>query len=178
MYAEQQNKKCTKCKEVKSLDNYDFRNRKNNTYMPSCKLCRKKEHSEYYKKNKHWINPSRYEYNKKYRLDNPEKTKFWQNDWRKKNYELSLELHRRYYRKNKKKRHANSRKYELSKIKATPKWLTKDQLNLITQMYISCPEDHHVDHIVPLRGKTVCGLHVPWNLQHLPAKENLKKGNR
>lgn len=61
---------------------------------------------------------------------------------------------------------------------ATPNWLTKEQKQEIAHMYGSCPKGFHVDHIIPLKGSNVSGLHVPWNLQHLPAEKNLSKGNK
>lgn len=67
----------------------------------------------------------------------------------------------------------------------TPKWLSVKQLQEIQdwytirrQMTYLYGETCHVDHIVPLRGRDVSGLHVPWNMQILTAVDNLSKSNR
>lgn len=56
-----------------------------------------------------------------------------------------------------------------------PNWA---DLRKIREVYIKCPEGYHVDHIIPLQGKLVSGLHVESNLQYLTAKENIAKGNK
>ena len=73
---------------------------------------------------------------------------------------------------------------KLKRLSRVPKWLSKDDRKLIQSMYDRAKEltkltgvKHHVDHIVPLRGKTVSGLHVPSNLQILQADVNMRKSN-
>ena len=68
------------------------------------------------------------------------------------------------------------------KLHATPKWV---DWGAITAIYLECARitketgiKHHVDHIVPLVNKGVCGLHVHWNLQIITAEENYAKNNK
>ena len=62
-----------------------------------------------------------------------------------------------------------------AKLKATPKWA---DLKAIRAVYAQCPVGFHVDHIIPLKGENVCGLHIVENLQILSATDNLRKGNK
>ena len=86
-------------------------------------------------------------------------------------------------KKNKAKRCMYTAMRRSIKLKATPKWLTDEEKEQIKEIYEESARltketgiQHNVDHIVPLRGKYVCGLHVPWNLQILTALENMRKG--
>ena len=77
----------------------------------------------------------------------------------------------------------NAKRHAL-KLKATPKWLMEEQYKEIETFYIKAMNltketdtKHEVDHIIPLQGRFVSGLHVPWNLQILTKLENSKKKN-
>lgn len=57
----------------------------------------------------------------------------------------------------------------------TPKWANESAIN---DIYANCPDGYEVDHVVPLFGHNVCGLHVESNLQYLPVLDNRKKSNK
>ena len=76
-------------------------------------------------------------------------------------------------------------KRRCSKSSRTPPWLTKEHFEQIKSIYQKAQalkdftgEDWDVDHIVPLRGELVSGLHVPWNLRVIRSEENRKKNNK
>lgn len=107
--------------------------------------------------------------------------------WVKRNKEKRAAALKRYAEKNRDKMRAKGMRRYASQTNQTPPWLD-GSLNIeIEGMYLFCrafnsykmhKEDRfQVDHIVPIRGKQVSGLHVPWNLQVLSGRDNVQKGN-
>lgn len=94
-----------------------------------------------------------------YRQRNNEKCLAWARNWRKNNLDYDR---------------FRAAMYRSRKLNQTPSWANLDK---IKEIYLNCPYGFHVDHIVPLKGRLVAGLHVENNLQYLPAKENLAKRN-
>lgn len=97
---------------------------------------------------------------------------------------LKAEYNKRWKSSNKGKVNASTAKRRAARLERTPDWLTKEHLQSIESMYAFakkledlCGIKYHVDHIVPLQGKSVSGLHVPWNLQILASTLNESKGN-
>ena len=95
--------------------------------------------------------------------------------YRLKNKEKIKKHIKEYHLKNRHIRTSLNAKRKAAKLKATPKFAN---LEKIKEIYKNCPKGYQVDHIVPLQGKNVCGLHVEWNLQYLTPSENLSKHNK
>jgi len=90
-----------------------------------------------------------------------------------------------YYKANKEVFLCHNAKRRAKASQATPNWLSDTHKAHIKRTYKLAQSireatglDYHVDHIVPLNGSNVCGLHVPWNLQVLRADLNLSKSNK
>ena len=159
-------KTCTCCGLEKALTEFNKKKQKKDGLSPWCKKCASEKTRNYYQKNKEKVSNSssaRYFKNKEVRDS-------YMVEWRK---------------NNKSKMRALSAKKRASILERTPKWLSQEHIEAIKVEYelaywcsTVMGSQYHVDHIVPLQGKTVSGLHVPWNLRVIPAKDNLSKGNK
>ena len=77
---------------------------------------------------------------------------------------------------------ASTARRRATKLQATPVWASKQKIDefyyTADMLGMHTGDPYHVDHVVPLRSKLVCGLHCEFNLQVLTGLDNLKKGNR
>lgn len=154
---------CSKCKEYLDLSMFYKNKHQSSGYNYQCKKCQSEYSRLKYELNKDTI----LERNKQWIESNKEKHQTLNREWAKNNRGKSL---------------AYGAKRKACKINATPSWADLRAIEVEYSLAAWCTkvmgEPYHVDHIVPLQGKTVCGLHVPWNLRVIPARENLSKGNK
>lgn len=189
-------KTCGKCGIAKSNDAFHKRTSSADGLHGQCKECILSKSKERYASNKSAVLQRNKEYReanrdirleakKDYYLKNKEAQSLYYKEYRSKMGETIREKRAEW--RNREREHVNiySRAFRRKMKMATPLWLGKSDRELISAIYrhardceIVTGTAYHVDHIVPLQGKEVCGLHVPWNLQVLPQDVNDAKGNR
>ncbi len=174
-------KHCKTCKESKDISLFAKHTSTKDRLQPSCKDCDNARNREWYKQNKEY------------------KLKVCK-EYKEQNKELVLERNKKYYQANKDKVLNYQKEYRDSDksrgatkaarrrarlLRRTPKWLTQQDVYLIATKYamarwlsevVGIP--YEVDHIIPLQGKKVSGLHTPDNLSIIKARENREKGNK
>lgn len=154
---------CSKCTIIKTSENFFKSDKRFLGFYPVCNSCMKADCSEKYKKNKEKFNSNSRIYYKK----NSAKIKAKVSEYTKKN--------RKKY---------NDYCYARDRDKRQ-RTLTKEFFQELKQKYTECRElseqlnvKYVVDHIIPLHGDNVSGLHVPWNVQFLTVHENAVKSNK
>ena len=120
-----------------------------------------------------------------WRKANLKKHKTTQAAWYRANSERAKTTQAAWGRANPDKVNAKAARRHAAKLQRTPPWLTKEHHKQILEWYTLAydlqwlaEEPLEVDHTIPLRGKNVSGLHVPWNLQILSKSQNISKGNK
>ena len=165
-------KQCSKCYKTKELIMFPKRGN-------DCKACVADYMKEYRANNADHISQLKKSWtlkniervkanNKRYASNNPEKRRVARAKWRIANPQTINAL---------------TRNRRATKINRTPKWVDIEELWLIKEVYALATIrtkvfnfSWHVDHIIPLQGKDVCGLHTINNLQVIPGIENVRKG--
>ena len=144
-------KACTKCGEVKLLEDFFVDNSIKSGRRPSCKECHNADQKKHYAENRAKIAARK----KKYYADNPEK----------------------YAAKDAKRRAA--------KLERIPSWSNDNDLKAIRKIYARCKKinkltgiPHEVDHVIPMQGENISGLHHSTNLAIIPAALNASKNNK
>ena len=137
-------KVCTKCDTLKPLTEYYLHSSKTRL-MAHCKVCNKKQSSE----------------------------------WQRKNREAACKHTSKSKKKNRGPVNAAMAKRRAAQLQRTPSWANQEEIKMVYKQAASLQKllgmKLHVDHVVPLQGRTVSGLHVPYNLQITTAAHNLSK---
>lgn len=156
-------KKCRSCEKTKPFAMFSKHRVSKYGFNSICKICKAKQDSEYAKKNKEKVNEKK----KKWAIANKEKIKLAKAKWQQNNKSFGAKT---------------TAKYRYNKHNATVLWADFSAIEIEYELAAWCTkvtgEKYHVDHIIPIQGKNVCGLHVHNNLRVVLASENISKSNK
>jgi len=147
-------------------------------HLSSCKDCRTADRRKYYEKNKERIQKQC----RAYYQANRDSVLEVCAQYARLHRERANAASRRWRKRNLDKQAAAEAKRRAALLQATPPWADLDKIQTIyteaRRLTLETGILHTVDHIIPLQGKQICGLHVEGNLQILTKSENSRKGNK
>ena len=177
-YQKQMNRKCPSCNLIKETNEFGFWGGRICAYCRKCHAIK----GTLWNRNKKIRNGTFKYAHAKTEAERLERKKVSSRKWIENNKEKYHENIRKWKLENPHLEAARVRYRQAMKLKATPKWADQFIMNEAYHLAVLRTKvtgiKWHVDHIVPLKSKIVCGFHTHTNLQVIPASQNLKKNNR
>lgn len=165
--------------------------------MKTCRVCNIKKSIDSFEKNRRVCRCCKNEYHKKMYLLKKKERLAQKKEYYQKNKDVLVNKKRTYRKENKSTVKKSLKKYQVNnldkfnsinakrrskKLNATPNWADLDKIQILYEkakwLESVTGLKYHVDHIIPLQGEDVCGLHVWENLQILEASLNLSKNSK
>jgi 5-methylcytosine-specific restriction endonuclease McrA len=180
-------KRCSKCKQDKDTSLFYANGRMKDGFNSFCIVCHKADNLARKAKNRSdaKFKAAELAYKKQYRERTVAERAAYMAQWRDANRDRIAKYSKEYRHANKALYNFLCQKRKIDLMNRTPKWLTDDDKWLMSEAYDVAVKrteltgvEWHVDHIIPLRGKTVSGLHVPLNLRVITWQENQRKTNK
>lgn len=184
-------KTCNTCGETKPLTSFHKKAASPDGLQRTCKTCVKKANAVWYAKNSDRVKANVAEWQRRnpaarkahgaaWRAAHAESKKAYDDGWRHRNPEKVYARVKNWTMQNPGKVNARNAKRRAAQLRAIPPWADIGKIRVIYEMAAEMRAsgfDVHVDHVVPLQGEMVCGLHVQTNLRIIHASANVAKGN-
>lgn len=166
---------------------------KRNVTTRRCVTCQRLQTNRWRKANSARVNAQ----SRERRANNLESVRAYSRKWQAAHREQGRAANRQWYADNREYEKARQKKmresnparyaeyasaYRAAKLSRTPAWADQDEIAGVYATAASrtraLGEPHHVDHVLPLAGKTISGLHVHANLRIVPGTDNSRKSNK
>lgn len=148
------------------------------TTRGDCVVCAKDRGARWASENRDYC----VEKSRRWNSSNRERHRAANLQWRSNNRDFQNELVRSWQKNNPDRKAFSCAKRRAQKLSATPPWADLATIEAIYAEARRLTDEtgipHEVDHIHPLQGENFCGLHVPHNLQVIPAEQNRRKSNK